>query len=66
MLENIIEFGDFILPNIQRSISEDLRSKFEIITEPSNWIKGFSTLYNRPEEGNLPQYIPFYFEDGEQ
>ena len=66
LLENIIEFGDFILPNIQRSISEDLRSKFEIITEPSNWIKGFSTLYNRPEEGNLPQYIPFYFEDGEQ
>lgn len=66
LLENIIEFGDFILPNIQRSTSEDLRSKFEIIINQRNWIQGFGCLYNRPEEGDLAQYIPFYFEDGEQ
>jgi len=66
LLEEIIKYGDMILPIIQKFISDDLLSIYEEIAEPKNWIQGFGRLYNRPVEGELHQYIPFYFEDGEE
>ena len=66
IIDETVIYGDFILNRLHMTFSEEKKADLEVIEKPVEWIKGFKDLYFRPEEGQLHQYVPYYYESGEE
>ena len=66
ILDNILICEDFVIGILHKTFSEEKRKELKVVENPKNWIKGFTHLFHRPDEGQLSQYVTYYYESGEE